>query len=95
MINEIEEQKIAKIKSKISEKKSPKKKSPSSKKDIKIKPKVKKKVTKEKKERSNKLIKKKKNNANTDKDDLKVTSQNINEISKKNDDEKSGWWSEK
>ena len=95
VINEIEEQKIAKIKSKISEKKSLKKKSPSLKKDIKIKPKVKKKVTKEKKERSNKLIKKKKNNANTDKDDLKVTSQNIDEISKKNDDEKSGWWSEK
>jgi len=100
VINEIEEQKIVKIKNKNSEKKSLKKKTTNSKKDIKVKPKVKKRVTKEKKEKSNKLTKKRKTDTDsikTDsiKDDIEMTSQNINEIPKKNDDEKSGWWSEK
>ena len=91
VINEIEDQKVVKIKSKSSEKNSLKKKTKNSKKNIKIKPKVKKKVTKEK---SNKLIKKKKINTDTSKDEIEVTSKNIDKISKKNDDEKSGWWSE-
>ena len=98
VINEIGDQKAVKIKSKNSEKKSIKKKSTNSKKEIKVKPKVKKKVTKEKKERkekNNKVIKKKKTDIDTANDDVEVTSQNINEIPKKNDDEKSGWWSEK
>ena len=94
-INEIEDQKVTKVNNKNSEKKSIKKKSTNSKKEIKVKPKVKKKVTKEKKEKNNKLIKKKKTNTDTVKDDVEVTSQNINKISKKNEDEKSGWWSEK
>ena len=94
VINEIEDQKITKIKNKSSEKKSLKKKSSNSKKDIKVKPKVKKKITKEKKIKNNKLVKKKKINIDTAKDDVEAASKNINEISKTNDDEKSGWWAE-
>ncbi|MFL2510157.1 MAG: ribonuclease E/G [Alphaproteobacteria bacterium] len=93
VINELEDHNIAKIKNKSSEKKSLKKKSANSKKDIKIKPKVKKKAIKEKKMKSNKLIKKKKINIVTAKDDVEVAPKNVNEISKPNDDEKSGWWS--
>ena len=94
VINEIENQKVTKINNKSSEKKSLKKKSSNLKKEVKVKPKVKKKITKEKKVKNNKLIKKKKINIDNAKDDVEVTSKNINEISKTNDDEKSGWWSE-
>ena len=91
IINEIEDSKVTKINIKDSEKKSPKKKSVNSKKDIKAKPKIKKKAIKEK---NNKSVKKKKVNTNTEKNDVETTPKNINEISKTNDDEKSGWWSE-
>ena len=94
VINELEDHKVAQIKNKNSEKKSLKKKSAKSKKDIKIKPKVKKKATKEKKVKNYRLVKKKKINIDATKDDLEVASKNINEISKPNDDEKSGWWSD-
>ena len=94
VINEIENQKVTKINNKSSQKKSLKKKSSNLKKEVKVKPKVKKKITKEKKVKNNKLIKKKKINIDNAKDDVEVTSKNINEISKTNDDEKSGWWSE-
>ena len=43
--------------------------------------------------KSSKLVKKKKINIDTAKDDVEVTPKKINEISKPNDDEKSGWWS--
>ncbi len=94
-INEIEDKQIAKIKNDSSEKKSLKKKTTNIKKDIKIKPKVKKKTTKVKKTKSVKIIRKKKNNKNSENDIIEASSENINEIASTNDDEKSGWWSEK
>jgi len=92
-INEIEDNQIAKVKNKSSDKKSIKKKTTNLKKEIKIKPKVKKKVTKEKKEKAVKLIKKKRTNKEIEKVKIESSSKNINEIPKTNEDEKSGWWS--
>ncbi len=94
-INEMEDKKVTKIKNNNSEKKSLKKKTTNIKKDIKIKPKVKKKATKEKKRKSVKLIKKKKDNKESENKIIETTAENINEIQGTNDDEKSGWWSEK
>ncbi len=94
-INEIEDQKVAKVNNKNSEKKSIKKKTTSIKKNIKIKPKVKKKTTKEKKEKSDKIIKRKKDTKDSKNDIIETSTKNINEMKGTNDNEKSGWWSEK
>ena len=94
-INEIEDQKVTKVNNKNSEKKSIKKKTTIIKKNIKIKPKVKKKTTKEKKEKSEKIIKKKKDNKDSKNDIIETSAKNINEMQGTNDNEKSGWWSEK
>ncbi|MDC0192687.1 ribonuclease E/G [Alphaproteobacteria bacterium] len=94
-INEVDDKKVTKIKNNNSEKKSLKKKTTNIKKDIKIKPKIKKKATKEKKEKSVKLVKRKKNNKESEIEIIETTAKNINEMQGTNDDEKSGWWSEK
>ncbi len=94
-INEIEDQKIIKANNNNSEKKSIKKKTTITKKDIKIKPKVKKKMTKEKKGKIDKIIKKKKDNKDSKKDSIEASAKNINKMQSTDDNEKSGWWSEK
>ncbi len=94
-INEIEDPKVTKVNNKNSEKKSIKKKTTITKKDIKVKPKVKKKTTKEKKGKGDRIIKKKKDNKDSKNDIIEASAKNINEIPSTNDNEKSGWWSEK
>ena len=56
---------------------------------------MKKKVIKEKKGKSDKIIKKKKDNKDSKKDSIEASAKNINKMQSTDDNEKSGWWSEK